>query len=253
LKRLAIAALSCAILAPMGSAAAATAAAATPHAPAIFVHRGRGQYQSTNWSGYAAYGTTFTNVQGEWVVPGTTCTSGQNQYSSFWVGIDGYNSNSVEQLGTESDCTSSNGHRYYAWYEMYPNPSVTISSMTIHPGDTMGARVSYSNGVFTLAMKDFTTGVVFRTTKSKSTAARSSAEWVAEAPSSFTGVLPLANFGTVNFSMASATANGHTGPINDPAWSNDEITMVTSGGTVKAQPSGLNGSGDAFSVTWHHS
>ncbi|HEU4785072.1 MAG TPA: hypothetical protein VFS83_17175 [Ktedonobacterales bacterium] len=32
-----------------------------------------------------------------------------------------------------------------------------------------------------------------------------------------------------------------------------DITMATSGGTVKAQPSALNGSGDGFSDTWHHS
>ena len=74
----------------------------------------------------------------------------------------------------------------------------------------------------------------------------SSAEWIAEAPSScsFTcTVLPLANFGT---------ANGATiGSYGSSVWV--AITMVTSGGTVKAQPSALNGSGDGFSVTWHHS
>jgi hypothetical protein len=252
LKRLALSALSGALLGPMGGAAAATV-----HAPAILVHRGRAQTQSTNWSGYAAYrtGVTFTDVKGEWIVPATTCTSSKKQYSSFWVGIDGYNSNSVEQTGTESDCTRTNGHRYYAWYEMYPNPSVQIGSLTITPGDNMSAEVSFANNAFKLTIKDITTGKTFTITKSNSTAARTSAEWVAEAPSSISGVLPLANFGTANFRSASATGNGHTGVISDSAWSNDEITMVVShtDPTVKAQPSALNGTGNAFSVTWQHS
>ncbi len=35
-----------------------------------------------------------------------TCPSGQpNTYSSQWVGIDGVNDSTVEQDGTEADCT----------------------------------------------------------------------------------------------------------------------------------------------------
>jgi hypothetical protein len=41
----------------------------------------------------------------------------------------------------------------------------------------------------------------------------SSAEWIEEAPSTNSGVLPLANFGSVTFSNAQYTANGTTGPI----------------------------------------
>jgi hypothetical protein len=71
---------------------------------------------------------------------------------------------------------------------------------------------------------------------------------IAEAPSSSGGVLPLANFGTVSFS--SCTANGAAiGSNPNP----DAITMVTSGGTVKAQPSGLGAGGASFSVAWKHS
>ena len=73
-----------------------------------------------------------------------------------------------------------------------------------------------------------------------------SAEVIAEAPSSQSGVLPLANFGTVNFS--SAMANGKSISSFNP----DKIVIVTQGGTVKAQPSALSG-GTAFSVTWKHS
>lgn len=40
-------------------------------------------------------------------------------------------------------------------------------------------------------------------------------------------MLPLANFGTVNFSGSYTTGNGHSGSISDAAWSNDQIVMVT--------------------------
>ena len=49
---------------------------------------------------------TFTDVKGSWTQPTATCTN-KTAYSSFWVGLDGYNSNSVEQIGTDSD--------YRAW------------------------------------------------------------------------------------------------------------------------------------------
>ena len=47
---------------------------------------------STNWSGYAVTASTsaVTKVQGSWTVPTVTGTS--TAYSSFWVGIDGFNS-----------------------------------------------------------------------------------------------------------------------------------------------------------------
>ena len=187
--------------------------------------------------------------------PSAACPSRKAQYSSFWVGIDGYNSGTVEQTGTDADCNGRNNPVYYAWYEMYPNPPVNLS-MTITPGDTISAEVSASGNTFTLTIKDVTTGASFTSSQALSSAAKSSAEWVAEAPSSCIvqcQVLPLANFGTVNFSGSYTTGNGHTGSINDSAWSNDEIVMVTNGGRVKAQPSALSLDGTSFSVAWKHS
>jgi len=194
-------------------------------------------------------------VKGTWVQPAASCPSRKAQYSSFWVGIDGYNSNTVEQTGTDADCTGKNHPAYYAWYEMFPNPPVNLS-MTIAPGNTMSAEVSSSGSTFTLTITNVSTGGSFTTSQTLSSAARSSAEWVAEAPSSCIFQcqgLPLANFGTVNFSGSYTTGNGHTGSINDGAWSNDQIVMVTNGGRVKAQPSPLSPDGTSFSVTWKHS
>jgi len=242
-----------------GGGAGAPASSTIMHGPPAHVvgRVGNGVVKSTNWSGYAAYasGTTFSDVKGSWVEPAVTCPSRQKQYSSFWVGLDGYNSSSVEQTGTSSDCTGKNRPSYYAWYEMYPAAPVNLS-LAIHPGDSMSAEVAASGSAFTLTITDNTTGQSFSTAQTLSSAPRTSAEWVAEAPSScnvfFCSVLPLANFGSVNFSGSYATGNGHTGTIGDAAWSNDQIVMVTSSSQVKAQPSALSPDGMSFSDTWQH-
>lgn len=212
---------------------------------------------SSNWAGYAVetcLSTPTTDavsfVQGSWVEPTVKCTSGETAYAAFWVGIDGYSSSSVEQLGTDSDC-SSGSPSYYAWYEMYPAAPVTLS-LTISPGNPITASVSYTSSHFVLKLTDQTTGKSFSVTKSYKPAKRSSAEWVAEAPSSSSGVLPLADFGTVDFTNCTATLEGTTGPISDSSWENAQMTMA-SGSTTKASTSSLGSSGASFSSTWHHS
>lgn len=214
---------------------------------------------STNWSGYAVTGAkgSVTYAAGSWIVPAIsgTCSS-TAQYSSFWVGIDGYSSNTVEQTGTDSDCQGGSP-TYYAWYEFYPHPSYLVTGMTVSPGDTMSAEVAYAGGVFTVTINDLTTGASFSTSSRMNSAQRSSAEWIAEAPSSG-GVLPLANFGTAYFgseytgvsSTNYATIGGASQPIGSfPAASTWQITMTDSSGNPISVPSGLTGSGTSFSVS----
>ena len=110
-----------------------------------------GHSNSLNWSGYASYNSTFADVKGSWTQPTAKCSS-KTTYSSFWVGLDGYNSNSVEQLGTDADC-SHGKPVYYAWWEIYPNPSDQISGFTVTPGTTYSAEVEYNgSGSFTLTL-----------------------------------------------------------------------------------------------------
>ncbi len=44
---------------------------------------------STNWSGYAVTGSSFTQAKASWTVPTVNCSTTPNTYSSFWVGLDG--------------------------------------------------------------------------------------------------------------------------------------------------------------------
>ena len=228
---------------------------------------------SSNWSGYADTNDTFGSVSSSWTEPTVNCADsnsgldgvlslsdllgGPGAASAFWVGLDGYNSTSVEQLGTDSDCDSGTPS-YYAWYEMYPNPSEVLPSQyPVQPGDQMTALVA-SNAAgtsFTLEIKDATAGWTFSTTQTGSGFARSSAEVIAEAPSScsilFCSEVPLADFGQLNFSGSSViNTAGTKGSLS--AFDANEITM-SDNGTTLATPSSLSSDGSSFSVKWNNS
>lgn len=218
-----------------------------------------GSVESENWSGYAVTGSSFKLAAGSWTVPSVDCSKTPNTYAAFWVGIDGYSSNTVEQTGTDSDCVGSSPS-YYAWYEFYPAGSVLISSITVAPGDQMGAEVTYSGTEFTIGIKNFTTGKVYQKKSTVAGAQRSSAEWIAEAPccTSSGGILPLADFGTVDFGQDytdikptnDATDSSTSGPISKFGSAVNSITMVSSSDALEAVPSALSSDGTSFTVAW---
>jgi peptidase A4-like protein len=204
-------------------------------------HGIRNQDESSNWSGYAATGGTFNSVSSSWTQPGATCNDGGDEYAAFWVGLDGFNSDSVEQTGTDSDC-SGGSPDYYGWYEMYPAAPVYYND-PVSPGDSMSASVSVSGDTYTLVLTDNTQGWNETQTISESGLSDSSAEVITEAPSDEFGPLPLADFGAINY--GGSTANGSS----MSAYSPTQIIMVGSSGDQLDSTSGMDGSGD-FSNTW---
>jgi hypothetical protein len=240
-----------ALTALLGSAAPALAQPADRDAPMIVTtpqttgpHGVRAGATSSNWAGYAATGRQFTSVSANWVQPTATCTS-TDTWSSFWVGLDGDGSNTVEQTGTEADC-SGGSPSYSAWYEMYPAYPVRFAN-PVSPGDHLTASVTAGRlSTFTLVLTDTTRGWTQTVRKTLRTAKLASAEVIAEAPSNFAGPLPLTDFGTAGFggAMVNGQAMGGFSPT--------QITMANRGGVTKATPSALS-SGTDFSVTWQHS
>jgi Peptidase A4 family len=211
--------------------------------------------ESTNWSGYAATGANgaFSSVSASWTEPTATCTSsgggrhgrgGSDSYAAFWVGLDGYSSDSVEQTGTDSDCDGTTPD-YYGWYEMYPADPVYYTN-TVKPGDSISASVTFSGTeTYTLVLQDSTEGWTQTQTINESGFDRSSAEVITEAPccTSSGGILPLSDFGTVTY--GSSTANGTSLGSQSPT----EIIMVDNSGLDKDSTSAINSSG-GFSNTW---
>ncbi len=237
---------------------------------------------SQNWAGYVVGGsdssTQFSNVSGSWVQPTSKC-SGAQDYAAFWVGIGGSGqsssygsslgdgqSTSLEQIGTQGDCTG-NGTEYYAWYELVPAAPVQLS-LAIHPGNHISASVGVNGSNIAFSLTDKTTGQSFTKTLQANNPDTSSAEWIAEAPSQCDGSgnctpLALSDFGAVDFTNASATANGHTGTISDPSWTAEPVALgaggsydVSLGGSdnsAGATPSTLSSDGSSFSVSWQQS
>jgi hypothetical protein len=159
--------------------------------------------ESLNWSGYAVTGRrgAFHSVSSAWTEPTAHCAGVRGlRLSSFWVGLDGANSNSVEQLGTEADC---HGTRpvYFAWTEFFPAPSVNLPNR-VRPGDHMSASVTFRGaGRYVLFIRDSTRHWSRTIVRSRAGLARSSAEVIAEAPALLIGgrivIQNLTNFGTV--------------------------------------------------------
>ena len=188
-------------------------------------------------------GGRYTTVSSTWTQPAVNCGS-QTTYSSFWVGLDGDTTGTVEQTGTEADCSGGKAV-YSSWYEMYPKFPTNYRD-TVAPGDHFHASVTTDGkGNFTLTISDTTRGWSHSTSARLKSAKLGSVEVIAEAPSSSGGVLPLSNFGTVSFSnaMANGTLLGSLSRL-------DQINMA-SGSTTNASTSTI--SGGNFSVTWNHS
>jgi Peptidase A4 family len=260
----------------VGSAVAAGAASASPatgHAGPVHVIPGRPMIgsaapgpairpdatggalnvvKSSNWSGYAAHlprKHVFHSVSASWIQPRARCAAATgDEFAAFWVGLDGYNSTSVEQTGTDSDCAGATGTtpHYYGWFEMFPAAPVNFKNPVL-PGDHMSASVTFS-GVekYTLVLKDATRHWTRTIVRRNPNLARSSAEVITEAPSSSTtgAVLPLADFGTVRFSLI--RINGLVLNKETPS----RIVMYDAGDLPQDSTSLLGNAGGAFSNTW---
>jgi Peptidase A4 family len=187
---------------------------------------------SANWSGFAdveSGSKRVSSVSGQWVIPNVECPSGLYQYQDTfvanWVGIDGFSSETVEQLGSATECFEGVSY-YYVWYEMYPAGTVvegTAACININvdcpqPGDRVSASITVTpGGNYTLSLTDFT-----RPQESFSVAAAcapttctdSSAEWIVERPAlglSFgPQIVPLADFFKSEFSGGALTSGGRT-------------------------------------------
>jgi hypothetical protein len=213
--------------------------------------------KSYNWGGYAVTGTGFTNVKGSWIVPTVDCAKSSNAWAALWVGIDGFSDSTVEQTGTSSYCNRTTAE-YIAWYEFYPAGSVVISSLPVSPGNKISAEVSYSGGKFTVAIIDESTGKSFSTTGTVSSAQRTSAEWITEAPSAVTGILNLADFTSSSFGddytqvkdTSSASDSTVTGAISAFGSKVNNITQVDWLAETQSRSSVLSSDGTSFKVTW---
>jgi len=217
---------------------------------------------STNWSGYVCMTdltTPQTNsveeVHGSWDIP-NILKAPDHSFCSIWVGIDGFQGSTMEQIGTAHEVI--NGVQInYAWFSMFPNQSIKINNFKINTNDSISASVVYiGNKTFSLKITNNTTHE-FRILplKRSNNALRNSAEWIVEGNSNIT----LASFDSINFHKCKTKINNVLGSIGNILWQNNKIVMVLPENvlgstenfyknTAQAIPSTLNNTGEIFSV-----
>jgi len=198
---------------------------------------------SSNWSGYAASGGTFTSVTATWTVPTVTATS--SGADATWVGIGGLTSNDLIQAGTQAMVDGSGTVEYSSWIEMLPQSSRNVP-LSVSAGDSVTVTIAQQTGNdWLITMKNNTTKGTYSVTVQYSSS-NSSAEWVQEAPSVGRGLVSLDQFGTVQFSGASAVRDGKTMSLS--ALGAKAITMINGLGQAIAQPSTIATDGSSFTV-----
>lgn len=202
----------------------------------------RHQLASTNWSGYVARQNTFSDVTGSWTEPPTTpdpCANVKGKQvtvASFWAGLDGWDSRTVEQTGTDEECIGTT-RVDVAWIEFYPARPIVVST-NVHPGDSLTAHVYQDGNDVYANLVDSKRGLDVTQHIPVGSLAFNSAEWIGEAPTN-----RLTAFGSVDFSSGTATAGTSTDPIAN--WSPESITMYSKSGgpfhsTIRACPGPLS-------------
>ena len=226
-------------------------AGAIVHAPRIVITRDKGghghggggggggssfDWASSNWSGYAVSGGTYTSITGSWTVPTVQPTVGST-YSSSWIGIDGFNNSSLIQAGTEQDYV--NGKAVYAaWWEILPAPETAIPSITVHPGDTIKASITRgTTGTWAITISDG--GQSFTTNQSYG-GPLSSAEWIQEAPSIGGHVATLAHYGEATFDPGTANGAGPNLTVTDGGVMIQHRTQVSTPSVPDSDSDGFN-------------
>jgi hypothetical protein len=254
--------------------AAALMAILHPASSTPSVLHGTTKTNSGNWAGYADVAKTagtITEVFSEWYIPAATCNEKSGAtYQVQWIGIDGFGSGSVEQLGSFDYCSGPGATpAYYTWYEFYPYNSVQIVADS-SAGALISAYVLYNPtiqingiaGVYTLELFDPDNGVSFTEIAGGYdlgyTPADVSAECISEAPSGSSGVLHLADYGTTTFYACSDTIGTHTGGIGGQGSVSTVYRINQVGASTKTDQSTGNLSTylyteSTFSITWKHS
>lgn len=212
--------------------------------------------QSNNWSGYnqglLEKGKPFTAITGTWTVPTATQNKkGEAESSATWVGIGGgcletsctVTDNTLIQAGTGQDIDASGKATYYAWYELIPVPSTTVS-LPVAPGNKITVAISQTvPGLWSISIKNVSTGKSWSTT-TPYPSTLGSAEWIEETPleisTTGTGLSAMPRLSKVHFS--GATANGAPAGLT----SAESMQLVASSGQVLATPSNPSAAKTAF-------
>ena len=213
---------------------------------------------SGNWSGVVDLAAVqYTSVSAHWTVP--TVTGATVSYMSIWVGMDGWNSLTVEQVGIfayDNGTTTS----WFPWVEYFPDEEEwwNTTAYPILAGDAMSASLTYAAGTGTFSGSNYFTATLTNSTSPRiwtyaaqkteqaaefeggqtSAYARNSAQVIVESNSG-----SLCDYGTINFTSISAAP--------DNFGTATYVTMIN--GSTDSTPGQSSGAptGGNLTMTWH--
>ena len=269
-----IAAISLVAAAPaMATPAAGHPSLKNTNQPAIKLptqsHRGPGgitEDDSSNWTGYVdtpktGGAATFKEITASYTVPSVNCAKTGSSVDAFayhWVGLDGWNSNTVEQDGVADFCEDGTAS-YAAWHEMYP--AGLVEAFTVSPGDAINSTVTFtsSTGEYVLSLKDVTSGQSFSVSAKCATAGtceNNSAEDITEGYTTSPWV-GTADYGQEFYNNATVTdANGNSGDVDLTSRWNvlESVAIGATSGDPMSQAgqlyTGISTSKSALEISW---
>jgi hypothetical protein len=218
---------------------------------------------ATNWSGYAQTNAsgTYVGVADTWTVPTVNTSASGDQYSSDWVGIDGYSGPpDLVQAGTEGDNLNGTAH-YDAWTEIIPAAEVPLTGLTIKPGNQIKTVVlETSPNTWLMEVENLTTGKSGSRTVTYDTPG-ASAEAIHERPEVGSSLATLAKTTNATFTPGLYTTKipaTFTGLPSTTGWTAllasatgntvYRIFMLNNAGTKIASPSTPTSNKEGFAV-----
>ncbi|KAJ3889209.1 acid proteinase [Lentinula edodes] len=208
---------------------------------------------SSNWAGavLVANTATYKSVTGTFTVPTPKSTGGSSEEcATAWVGIDGDTcETAILQTGVDF-CVTGSSVSYDGWYEFYetddpiqPADSFDFSGISFSAGDSVTVTatvISTTEGTLTIVNNSKGT-TVSKTVSSSAKLCETNAEWIVEDFEECEGnscsLVPFANFGTIEFTGASATTSSGTvtpagSTLIEIEQSNKVLTTVSQSGST---------------------
>lgn len=189
---------------------------------------------SSNWAGAVVITSAgaYKSVTGTFIVPTPKEPSGGSSSTTYsasaWVGIDGDTCDSaILQTGVDFNVKGTSVS-YDAWYEWYPDYAYDFSGISFSAGDSVTLTVTAtSTKAGTAVIKNNTKGTtVTKSITSSSSLCEENFEWIVEDYEEGSSLVPLANFGTVEFTGISPSASGAT--LIDIEQNSKVLTSVSS-------------------------
>ncbi|NMP22386.1 G1 family glutamic endopeptidase [Sulfobacillus harzensis] len=198
---------------------------------------------SYNWAGVVQEGSHETSVQASWKAPTFAQTaSDPNSSVAEWIGLGGMQSSQLIQIGTITTPNRQGAATTTVFWEELP--SAAVQSATVPAGTQVTAKIEpagHGQWRLLLTAQGQAKPLIDKVISLSATQAadiQTSADWITEAPTTNSGVAPLAP--VAGTTMTGVRANGVPLSKMNPA-SLQTVALYSQNGQLLAQPASFSG------------